>query len=218
MIRLAKGPEPAVLRRNAGTWTAELVQCVEKGETPTKGMLDRYRNDEIKEALRKETHEKCAYCESKPLHVTYGDIEHITPKDQDPQLRYAWANLTLACDVCNTNKGKQGGLIDPYKDDPEREFAFLGPMLIALPDGNGERTVDVLKLNRIQLIERRKERIENLMTQVYRLNETHDRERRAFLRAKIIEHETKSDREYAACARAIIANLSERAFLPGAKP
>jgi uncharacterized protein (TIGR02646 family) len=59
----------------------------------------------------------CAYCESKLRHITYGDIEHIVAKAVDQSRTYDWTNLTIACDVCNTEKSDEEGLVDPYTED-----------------------------------------------------------------------------------------------------
>jgi hypothetical protein len=64
---------------------------------------------------------KCAYCESKPLAVTSGDVEHYRPKAKitgdknwpgDPEhpgyywLAYDINNLLPSCESCNRNFGK----------------------------------------------------------------------------------------------------------------
>src|SRR5262245_49620492 len=129
MIKLTKGPPPQVLVDNAANWTAELLAEMENGGDKIAYRAGKYRHPEIKDALKLETHRKCAYCESKPLHVTFGDIEHVIPKSEEPNLTFDWPNLTLACDVCNTNKGAKMGLLDPYHCEPEQEFEFHGPMM-----------------------------------------------------------------------------------------
>jgi uncharacterized protein (TIGR02646 family) len=105
MIKLLKGDKPQVLKDNAATWGKTLVDKKARGEKPTDPDKARYRHPDIKVALIAETHGKCAYCESKLLHIAYGDIEHITPKSVKIELSVEWQNLTLACDRCNTNKG-----------------------------------------------------------------------------------------------------------------
>jgi hypothetical protein len=57
---------------------------------------------------------KCCFCESKILHITYGDVEHFRPKAGVRQrsggplespgyywLAYEWTNLFLCCQLCN---------------------------------------------------------------------------------------------------------------------
>src|SRR4051794_19317694 len=104
MIKLKKGKQPQVLADNAADWTKIVVDKLVAGVKPTKTEKGRYNHPEVKTALVAETQGKCAYCESKIRHVSYGDIEHVVPKSDDPNKWFDWLNLTLACDVCNTNK------------------------------------------------------------------------------------------------------------------
>lgn len=163
MIFLVKLDEPNILSSHGQAWTDELVGKIESGEEPSTYLLSRYSHPEIKNVLLAETHEKCAYCESPLRHITYGDIEHIVPKSSDPTLRFKWGNLTIACDVCNTNKSNAIGLFDPYERDPQEAFIFSGPLIWPLPtDDAALRTEATLDLNRPKLIERRSERLEFL--------------------------------------------------------
>src|ERR1700722_9410453 len=104
MIKINKLPAPAILVEKSTEWTNALLEKISKGEKPTDAESNRYRHAKIKQALLDETHGKCAYCESKLRHIAYGDIEHVVPKSVRPELSFDWQNLTLACDVCNTNK------------------------------------------------------------------------------------------------------------------
>lgn len=164
MIRLVKGAVPQILMRNAARWTQELLAEIARGGDQLALRQSKYRQPEIKDALKDETKRKCAYCESKPLHVTHGDIEHVVPKAVAPQRAFDWANLTLACNVCNvcnTNKSDYENLLDPYASDPEDEFTFSGPMIFHVEGGlTAEYTKTTLKLNRADLLERRAERLD----------------------------------------------------------
>ena len=172
MRRLTKTGKPKVLIDNADQWRDELIAVLNRGEKPTEGMKARYRHKDIKAALIAETDEKCAYCESKVTHVSYGDIEHIAPKSKVPAKAYEWDNLTLACDVCNGNKGdyysddpleSQENLVDPYKDDPYDHFLFHREIVTPRPDSaRGYITEDRIKLTRGALMERRRERLDFL--------------------------------------------------------
>ena len=111
--------------------------------------------------------EKCAYCESKIKHISYGDIEHILPKNKNarPDLYVEWTNLTLSCEQCNrsgkrTYYNPQLSLVNPYTDAPEEFLRDIGPLVMPIP-GNDRAIVTekVLKLNRSTLVERRTERI-----------------------------------------------------------
>lgn len=70
-----------------------------------------YANAAVKKALAKLCKGKCAYCESRFLHVYVGDVEHFRPKgrviDRKQQrpgyywLAADWDNLLLSCRNCN---------------------------------------------------------------------------------------------------------------------
>ncbi|MBR8188699.1 HNH endonuclease [Burkholderia vietnamiensis] len=167
MIKLTKGDKPEILIERADEWTKALVDKKARGEEPTEGEKGRYRHPQIKEALIRETHGKCAYCESKLQHIAYGDIEHISPKSSDVRLTFDWGNLTLACDVCNTNKGIVDGIVDPYNSDPSLHFTISGPLILANPTDDVARLTELkLDLNRAALVERRREKIVFLRDQV----------------------------------------------------
>lgn len=207
MIKLHKGAAPEILTDNATTWTVELLQEIAAGGDQVAYRKGKYNKPSIKDAIKKETNCKCAYCEAQPLHVTYGDIEHIIPKSIQPELTFDWENLTLACDVCNTKKGNQEGLLDPYDCEPSEEFAFYGPMILHIDRRAGaELTRTILDLNRIELLSKRKDRIDALAN-LFRRLETHpdDYERELLIRASLA-HETKDESEFAACARSYLTN------------
>ena len=167
MRKIKKTPKPQVLIDHAKEWTTEYCACLNAGNKPSDTVANRYNHPEIKTALEKETHEKCAYCESKIKHISYGDIEHILPKNRDarPDLYVEWANLTLSCEQCNRS-GKRTyynpklSLVNPYTDAPEDFLHDIGPLVMPIP-GNDRAIVTekVLKLNRSTLVERRTERI-----------------------------------------------------------
>ncbi|WP_052518659.1 hypothetical protein [Archangium violaceum] len=73
-----------------------------------------YAHETVKQALLEAQHGKCAFCESKFAHISYGDVEHFRPKAEWRQaegapsgrpgyywLAYEWTNLFLACTLCN---------------------------------------------------------------------------------------------------------------------
>lgn len=170
MIKLNKLPKPQILVDHATEWTQQYCSILSSGQSPSPALASIYNNPIIKDALEKETHGKCAYCESKIKHNSFGDIEHILPKNKDsrPDLYVEWDNLTLACEQCNRS-GKRTyydpelPLINPYIDQPEKHLQDIGPLI--LPIMNDERanmTKRVLNLNRAALVERRTERIKSI--------------------------------------------------------
>lgn len=83
MRKIKKLQKPQILINNAARWTQEYCSCLASGTKPSDEIASRYKEPTIKATLEKETHNKCAYCESKIKHITYGDIEHILPKNKD---------------------------------------------------------------------------------------------------------------------------------------
>lgn len=164
MRRLQKGPEPAILVQNAATWTSEILNIIANGEAPTETQRTRYNHQDIKSAVKGETFDKCAYCESKVTHIDHGDIEHIIPKSKDPLRSFDWTNLTLACRLCNQAKGDffdpqddHNNLVDPYVHEPLDHFLFKRELVIPRPDSSrGLHTDEQLKLSRTELREFRR--------------------------------------------------------------
>ena len=170
MIRLEKLPIPKVLADNEEQWTEEYVACITAGEKPPKALVRSYAHPSIKKVLEEDTHKKCAYCESKMLSTSYGDIEHILPKSKRPDLCFTWANLTLACEKCNRHHkndyyNEEFPLVNPYVDDPDRYFVAAGAFMYPYQgDARAEITWKTLGLDRNGLVEERKERLDYVYT------------------------------------------------------
>lgn len=211
MRKIKKLEKPAILIANANKWTKEYCSCLSSGQTPSKEIATRYKDPTIKAKLEQETHGKCAYCESKIKHITYGDIEHILPKNKDarPDLYVEWTNLTLACEQCNRS-GKRTYyepkllLINPYVDDPEEHFQDLGPLIMSvLCDVRAFVTENVLKLNRSSLVERRIERI----TQVKWLLSSWAKEKNSTMKEVLeqqLHEEYSEEAEYSSTVKAFL--------------
>jgi uncharacterized protein (TIGR02646 family) len=216
MITLLKLPIPKVLKEKGADWTKELMDAKARGEDLSTARRNRYNNSEIKKTLLRETHDKCAYCEAKLTHVTYGDVEHVVPKSAQPELTYEWGNLTVACDICNTKKGNIGGLVDPYSEDPEAvHFRFMGPMLTLRADSEvGKLTLMVLELNRASLIERRKDRVDNLGRRLGEVLKTKDPQLKQVLLDALVRDETGAEKEFAATARAYVSDKQADGEIP----
>ena len=214
MIKLEKGEQPSVLAENAVAWTRVVVDRLAAGEQPTNTEKSRYNHPHVKAALLAETRGKCAYCESKMRHVSYGDIEHVVPKSDDPSKWFEWHNLTIACDVCNTKKSNiqvsGDDFIDPYLFDPEDCFWFFGPIINPSPGNESAKLTErLLDLNRVELVERRSERIQDIM----RMLDVVVRVRQELLKAVLWDEfcrEAEADKEYAAMSRTIIAFAKEK--------
>jgi uncharacterized protein (TIGR02646 family) len=125
-----------------------------------------YKHPRNKQALKDSTNGKCMYCESKIMHVNFGDVEHIKPKSPEhfPELEFEWTNLGFICDRCNNAKGKKyfsgAQFINPYDEDPKNEILAYGSLILSRKGSErGEITINEIDLNRGDLVERRNMRI-----------------------------------------------------------
>lgn len=208
MIRLYKQDEPEVLRTNGAAWLDAIQQRLAAGEIPTNTEKGRYRHPDIKAALIVETHGKCAYCEALLLHITFGDVEHISPKSNRVEDTFRWDNLTLACDVCNTYKKNAVGIIDPYDDEPNDHFFFSGPMIFVRPgSAKGTLTRKQLRLNRADLIIHRSKRLETVEGLLTIIETTADPQIRQVLISDLLDNEASDSSEYAACVRNFLEGI-----------
>ena len=81
-----------------------------------------YRHDKVYNILAEDCHHKCYICEDKPTSI---NVEHIIPHRSDPELKYDWHNLFIACAHCNSIKGtKYDNIINPTECDPEEYIAL----------------------------------------------------------------------------------------------
>lgn len=109
--------KPSVLDKKNRAGKTETERAIEHYTSPTFDGItnfefDIYSDSEVKEALIKLFKGKCAYCESKFLHVYSGDVEHFRPKGEIEEatpnkkpgyywLAADWDNLLLSCRNCN---------------------------------------------------------------------------------------------------------------------
>lgn len=189
MIKLNKLDEPQILQQNKRRWTNEYAQAKNRGNVPD-SVKYRYRHPDIKRRLRQETHDKCAYCESKITHTYPGDIEHILPRARFANLIFEWTNLTLGCGECNRRKGTYYSavepLVNPYIDDPDNHFYPAGAFVFGkLADRKGGLTELKLELNRAELVERRSERIKSIRNLAERYASSEEGELKDLLRNEL---------------------------------
>ncbi|NOS97905.1 MAG: hypothetical protein HOP25_05480 [Methylotenera sp.] len=212
MIKLSKLAKPDVLEVNAAAWTKTLVDKINSGVKPTDTEKTKYRHSDIKDTLVTETHGKCAYCESKLLHIHHGNVEHIYPKSLDPNKTFDWDNLTLACEICNQLKSNHDPnvqhIIDPYNTDPAAHLNFIGTFIHAVTADYGQSTKSILKLNRAELCERRREKLEKTLSIFENiLNQTLPLPVRKVIYEDLLENEGASTSEYSAMNIAAIRQL-----------
>lgn len=170
--------------------------------------LHDYGSDKVKAALRKETRDKCAYCEWKYNPGAWGDVEHILPKANDWVTRLLdYGNLTLACSVCNVAKSNYENvaepLLNPYAADPRNHLQAVGSLL-AERTPSGTIAIEILKLNRENLVAAREETVRRCREKLSRYtNATNPAIKQALLEEIIEDHD--SDREFAMVRRAFYA-------------
>jgi uncharacterized protein (TIGR02646 family) len=137
MIAVAKSPAPpASLTRAAPAARQALEQaydddpagCQQPGTAALKPQRAIYAARDVKQQLRADQNQKCAYCETCFVHSSPGDVEHYRPKAgyrqaatsrvQGPGyywLAYDWQNLLFACEDCNRARKRQ---LFPLANDP----------------------------------------------------------------------------------------------------
>jgi uncharacterized protein (TIGR02646 family) len=212
MIKLTKQSKPTVLIANADAWTNALMSYVKSGKEVPTDIKNRYNNTEIKTALKAETSGKCMYCEGYIGDVSYPHIEHFRPKSVYPNLTFDWENLGLGCQVCNTYKNdvfdENLPYINPYKENPDDYFIFLGTMIMQKPGcSRGENMITQLKLNRVELMEQRKEAINKVGNIVERYVKETNLSVKMMLR-KNIEIEIGADKEYSRYVKSAVELLT----------
>lgn len=206
MRRLTKLPEPNVLSENKTAWLDEYLREPDNNYKKT-----RYRNNEIKKILKKETGFKCVYCESKIGHNTPGDVEHKIPSSKNQLLHFSWNNLTIACGECNRRKNDYyevgSEFLDPYTEDVEELVLHHGPVVSSkLGNVRAEITVRKLEfLQREQLIFMKIEKIRYINNLLERIKREADPILKALLSAEL-EESTKHTAEYSAMILSIIAD------------
>lgn len=196
MIKLTKSNKPQVLVDNYTQWSSQYVTYHNSGSGIPESLKGKYREPEIKEQLLIETHGKCAYCESKVAHIYPGDVEHILPKSIFPDKVFLWENLTFSCYICNNNKREYHSttapLLNPYVDDPGEHLRAYGPSIFHKNSSiKGEMTVTKLKLNRMPVTERRKDRLESLNHLINLWRSENDPGRKTILEEQIKEEATE---------------------------
>lgn len=213
MIQLSKNGEPPILSANKATWTAELMDYIQRGEKVPSSVSNRYNNPEVKESLRKESNSKCIYCESNVQHITYEHIEHLKPKAKDkyPELTFEYENLGLSCPKCNMNKGSEYDenlpYLNPFVDNPENHFKAVGALIWALPGDRRAKLTEIdIELNRPELLEVRLERLNSIRSLVEIYNqETNPRLKQSL--KKEIETEISEDKPYSFVASKLVEAL-----------
>lgn len=150
--------------------------------------LRKYRDRLVKDLLQA-FGPFCCYCESY-AHPGSGVIDRYRPRHglrgehHYRHLQADWRNLYWACPVCNRYKSNRfpqmeqacpdrpyfetvefevPGLLDPCRDDPDQHLKFETSGEVIPISAQGERTIELLDLNRRQLLQTRREQAVLLM-------------------------------------------------------
>lgn len=174
-----------------------------------------YKEVTNKRALSESSFGKCMYCESKILHIDYGDVEHFKPKSVFPEFEFEWSNLGLACTKCNRSTGKgdnyNDDLIDPYSVDPAPHLMVGGSFLFPKDDSvRGLVTIDLVKLNRPQLLQRRTEHLDRMRSLISIYLRTNDPVTKEAIKDLLLEEST-SDKEYSLNVSYLLENAGIKA-------
>ena len=174
-------------------------------------VAENYKHPDNKTALVAASHQKCMYCESKVTHIDFGDVEHIKPKAQGkfPELAYEWTNLGFVCGRCNNAKSNKyfddAPFVDPYSENPDDHLFAYGAYL-AQRNGSvrGEVTIREIGLNRPDLLEKRNDRLKEILIA---LNAAHRTTVEVLRIAALAElrREAEADKEYALVVRTLLA-------------
>lgn len=206
MIRVRKPAEaPEVLETKGKEQTERLTREYDASPADYDSRAKKFSFDSglyghatVKAALVLAQRKKCCFCESKV--GMDGDVEHYRPKAGFSQakgspiegpgyywLAYTWANLLLACAICNQrfkrslfplfdparrarshhdDVGQEDPLfINPAETDPEQYISFRREIPYAVGGSpHGQATIDALGLGREILNERRRDRLQHLAT------------------------------------------------------
>jgi len=160
MRTLHKQAPPASLVENQAAWTQRYKEAVDAGHPPPAV----WATTPIREGLRAETQERCAYCDAAISHIAFDHIEHYRPRNLRPDLVLDWDNLTIACPRCNGAKREQFDETNPYvfpfADDPLDHFVYAGDLVYTPWSDRGTLTVSHLGLNKFGRKRARRRRLE----------------------------------------------------------
>jgi hypothetical protein len=165
MKLIDRGVEPKILTQNSSFWTADYVAAAVEGNG---GSKERWRHDDIRHALLRDSRQKCMYCESRVADVGFPNVEHVLPKSRFPEDAHRWSHLGLACVVCNVAKGDYWSstepVIDPYTEDPADYLVFHGDFVTAITGSVRGRVSRIkLDLQRPALVASRLARLEAVL-------------------------------------------------------
>lgn len=119
-------------------YSTKVIQLITEGidHNFDKNIYNKYCINELMTIYKN----KCCYCESKPLAVSYFEVDHYRPKlgkESDGHngyywLAYEWSNLLLACKRCNNKKLAQFPILGQRVDiAPLRDGLLIRDNMLA---------------------------------------------------------------------------------------
>lgn len=154
--------EQILLRNNAVTtaddWTKSIYKSIKQ---------------RIKAHLLAQQNKICIYCRLKLSLAQYSPpIEHIVPKNLHHIFMFEQKNLTISCETCNRKKWQTETLVNPqviiyptsgaefiifhpYFDEYNDHIEILGGIFSKAKSSKGEKTIEICKLDRVDLAEER---------------------------------------------------------------
>jgi uncharacterized protein (TIGR02646 family) len=144
----------------------KIEECRDSGEKVPDSFYDKYKKDDVREALEEMYKGLCCYCESEVGVADFGHIEHRKPKKKYPDDTYNWDNLHLSCTRCNGKKLSQYNesypILDSCHDNPiSNHLTYeINPILglwRKAESKRGQTTVDHTDLNDEKLSKKRLE-------------------------------------------------------------
>ena len=167
MRNVIRPPMPVSLRENADSWRRDLLDALSSPEPDPKWIKqckNRYKKDDVCEALEEMYNGLCCYCEGRIGAVAFEEIEHRRPKSLYPEYTFEWDNLHLACPRCNRAKGKKWNdehpILDSCHDNISEHLSYrlgeAGPKRWS-ESYQGTTTIEHTDLNRQKLIDARTE-------------------------------------------------------------
>lgn len=161
MIKLTRPPEPQILCDNRAEWTQGIMELVDKYKEYKKipnnekeAVLKHYRHDDIRNALKESSFNKCAFCEGIPAETGFAEVEHFHPKSIYTDKAFEWINLLYSCKACNNTKLNHDTqlqpIINPYDIDPRDYFTYTDIIIEPKTGENhdiAEKTIEVCGLS-----------------------------------------------------------------------
>ncbi len=187
-----------------------------------------HKDVEIRELLKVSHSKKCCYCESANIK---GEVEHFRPKAHYPWLTDDYRNLLWACHGCNQHKAaqlpverKMADAPDPvpvcdeketlsmlnpsYDDKAIQSFQFDQQGYMSSKSKTASKTIEICKLNRVDLLDKRKEVLFNFEKIIMSAQHFVDEEKRLdFLKEMLLSPALeRKDSSFIAFRKYIIRN------------